>query len=468
MAKRSRPPGKRDDPLVHHVCHRFTEAARIKDAWDSLASQEGDLFCSYDWCEVWWRHYGRGRRLEIHTIHQDTQLVGIVPLFRETLWLGGAGLRVVRLVGCDHVVTPPGLAIRPDVADGVMATVLKGLKAEGRWDVLQMGPLHSYITSMPAIVEACHRHSAIGTVVLGRHEDCVSVFQLPDTYDEYLASLQGSERRNILRCQRHLEAAHRVRMSIARTPAEAREAMTALVGLHQALWMGKGKQGQFRRMPGLEAFHKDIVARMGCAGQLILVTLRVDGQICGVEYACRFGPRVYTLIRGYRDDVPWAPYSIGRMLHCHTIREAIRQGVRLVDDGRGPFEYKRRLGARLECEQSITILPQGRLMRVRFWLALWVARAWHASYCRGLVNRVRGWIGLSKQPLSHRHIRLMWLAQMLWRTHFRATGKRLETALCMCNTDLCPYRAPSSQPGSRAGMQQPEPAMAGGNSRNNT
>ncbi len=440
MSTQQSPSTALDGRVEHTVYGSFAEARQIKEEWDALASQQGDLHCCYDWCEVWWRHYGDARRLEIHAVRVGKELAGVVPLFRERLWLGGAGIRVVRLVGCDHAVTPPGLAVCPDAVEPVVAAVLAGLQAGGRWDALHLGQLRPYIAAIPGVVTACSEHSAVGTVIVGHHEDCVSIFDLPSTYAEYLASLRASERRNIVRCERNLCASHDVQVDTVQTSGEVQQAVDALVRLHQDLWTAKGEPGQFCEMRGLESFHRDIIERMRCAGRLILITLKIDGQIRGVEYGCRFGPRVYPLIRGYCDDDQWRTYSIGRMLHCHMIQEAIRQGVRMMDDGRGPFEYKKRLGAHLACERSMIALRQGRLVRPHFWLALQIARLWYGAYRRGLIDWLLLRRGSRRWPQSCRHVRLAWLAHTLWRTHFRLVGDgKITVGGCRRNSPLCPY-----------------------------
>src|SRR5262249_55912900 len=50
--------------------------------WDDLlqASVADRIFLTWDWLWVWWRHFGRGRRLAVVIVRCDGELVAIAPL----------------------------------------------------------------------------------------------------------------------------------------------------------------------------------------------------------------------------------------------------------------------------------------------------------------------------------------------------------------------------------------------------
>jgi CelD/BcsL family acetyltransferase involved in cellulose biosynthesis len=425
--------------LKHRIYDTFEQARPLRDAWDDLAARTGDVFASYDWGDVWWHHYGAKRRLQIHVVHADQHLVAVVPLFRETLHPLGVPLRVVRLVGCDHVLTPTGLAIEQDHAHAVVRLLVDSLEHQGGWDLLHLGPLQYYMQITDAMADAFADQPAVGEVITGTRDSCVTVYGIPETYEKYLAGLQGSERRNILRCERNAVADRMVRANVPASQQDASRAMTDLVRLHQGLWVGKGKLGQFRDWPRYELFHADLAERLMLAGRLALVTLRTDEAVVGVEYGCHFGPRTHALIRGYCDDVVWRTYSIGRMLHCHMVQQAIARGATLMDDGRGAFEYKRRLGGQLRCERSLTVVRRGRTARLRTWLAMRTAWCVHALYNRIWFDWLRPQLPLPAAPLCRSYIRMSFLAQLLKRAHFPLRpGTRFGHALSSHAEPACP------------------------------
>jgi CelD/BcsL family acetyltransferase involved in cellulose biosynthesis len=421
----------------------FEQVAPLKEAWNDLSVRAGDLFASYDWCEVWWRHFGKGRRLEIHTLRQGQRLAAVLPLFRETLRVGIAPLRTVRLVGCDYTLDAAGLAIEADVAGAFLTTILTALADREPWDVLHLGPLRSYATVSEPLAEAGARHWQVQAVLAGRQNDWLTSFDLPGTYEAYLQGLQGDERRDTLRRFRQLQEQHDRHLEAVRHPEQVQPAMDILIKWHQALWVGKGQRGQFVDWPGFEQFHRDVAQRMAERGQLLLVTLTIDGQPLGAAYGYHFGHRSHTMIRGYGDDAPWRRYALGRLLHCHMVQEAVNRGSSLLDDGRGVFEYKLRLGGQLHGERSITIVRKGRTARLRLWLAMRAAYLVHAVYCRIWFDGLAPRLGVVR-PLRHLYVRTRFLAQLFQRSRFGLlAGQRLQE-LSRVAAPSMPGRAPQT------------------------
>lgn len=408
--------------LQHEVYDSFQQVWHLRDEWNSLAREYGDLFGCFDWCEVWWKHFGSGRRLEIHMLRADGQLVGVLPLFRETLWAAGAGLRVVRLVGCDHTLDAAGLAIRPSHARLFLREVFDRLTERGEWDVLHLGPLRSYMTVMDTLAEAAAEHEHTATVLAGRQDHWLTMFHLPGDYDEYLANLPKHERRDTVRRQRKLEQEHRVEVRPVENPADVADTMDTLVRMHQGLWKTRGYRGQFGDWPGYHQFHQEMAGRLFDEGHLALLRLEVDGQVRGTLYGYRFGPRVHALISGHHQEPPWHAFSLGRLLHCRLVQQAIDWGVRLIDDGRGAFEHKERLGGRLHGERSLTVVRRSWTSRLRFWMALRTAYLVHVAYGRIWYDYIATRLGWHR-PLRECYIRSCFLARLYRRIRGRRFGQ---------------------------------------------
>lgn len=401
--------------LEHCVYESFVQAEIVRGDWDDLAAGHGDLFGTFDWCRIWWQHYGQNRQLQIHVLREGPHLVAVLPLFAETLRPLGMPLRVVRLVGCDHVLTPAGMVVRPDRAEAVAGALLDWLEKHERWDLLHLGPLQCYMETTRPMALAFAASPVVEEVFAGERHSCVTVYEIPETYEKYLAALAGSERRNVLRCQRHAQAERGVSVAAPTNPDEVQQAMTALVQLHQCLWTGKGKLGQFKDWPDYQRFHRDMAQCLLQSGRLALVTLKAADQIVGVEYGYHFGSRTHALIRGYCDQPEWRNYSIGRMLHCHMVEQAATRGATLMDDGRGTFEYKRRLGGQLRFERALTVVRRGHGTHLRTWLAMRAAWLIHAAYDRVWFDWLRPRLHLPARPLRRSYIRVSFLAQLFKR-----------------------------------------------------
>ncbi len=418
------------DRLEHRVYGSFQEVSPLKNEWNDLASRTGDILCSYDWCEIWWKYFSRWRRLEIHTLHDGPRLVAVLPLFRETIRPGGVWLRVVWVVGCDYTVHTVGLAIEPAYAERFTQLVLARLGQAGPWDIFQIRALRSYATVCEKVGEACAGHDDVQTVIIGRRDTWCTLLPLPGTYEAFLASLSGNARNDTRRRERRLREDHKVEVEVVVSPEQVQPAMDTLIQLHQKYWTHKGNPGQLRDLP-VQQFHRELAQRLVETGQLVLLLLKVDGQVGAATYGYRFGRQTHGLFRGMCDEEQWKEYSLGRIMHCCLIREAIAHGSSVLEDGHGVFEYKLRLGGKLYGGRSLVAVRRGWSTRLRFWMALRTAYLIHVLYSRIWGDKIRPRLGI-KSKARHFHQRNWVLAQLYKRVQFRLFGgQRVLETLCL-------------------------------------
>ncbi len=406
--------------LAHDVYEAFEDTAHLKEAWNDLALRVGDILCSYDWCEIWWKHFGRGRRLEIHVLHEGDQLVAVLPLFRETIRPGGVWLRAVRVVGCDYTVTAVGLAIEPAYAERFTRMLLDRLDQGGAWDMLEMAPLRSYAAVVEPIAQACTRDAHVQAAIVGRKDGWDTLFRLPDTYEKFLSSLSSGARNDTPRRERRLRESYQVEVTAVRAPEQLQPAMDALIQLHQKQWTSRGWPGHFGRL-SVQQFHRDLAQRLLVTGQLALLTLKVDGHVVAATYGYCFGRRTHNLIVGNCNDGQWHRYALGKIMYGHLFRHAMAQGSSVLEDGRGIFPHKIDLGGKLHGGRSLVVIRRGRSTRLRFWMALRAAYVIHLLYSRAWLDTIAPQLGMlpMERPFYLRH---RVLAQLFRRTHFRLFG----------------------------------------------
>ena len=75
----------------------FHDAESYRAAWNDLVLRAGaDVYQTFEWCSIWWKYYGTKRQLHLILAFQGNDLIGIVPAFTESLWLGPLNLRVAK------------------------------------------------------------------------------------------------------------------------------------------------------------------------------------------------------------------------------------------------------------------------------------------------------------------------------------------------------------------------------------
>ena len=106
--------------LSIRVLHSFADAESLRSAWNDLVLRSGaDVYQTFDWCRLWWQYYGARRQLHLLLCFADEELVGLVPAFVETLWLGPVRLRVTKMIGADFTIQLCNLPVLPDVLSDV-------------------------------------------------------------------------------------------------------------------------------------------------------------------------------------------------------------------------------------------------------------------------------------------------------------------------------------------------------------
>jgi CelD/BcsL family acetyltransferase involved in cellulose biosynthesis len=70
----------------------------LREDWTRLAEAGRNIFWTWEWSELWWRHYGDERRLRIAVSTDDDEIAALVPLF---VW-STRPVRMLRLLGHGH------------------------------------------------------------------------------------------------------------------------------------------------------------------------------------------------------------------------------------------------------------------------------------------------------------------------------------------------------------------------------
>ena len=75
----------------------FQESSIGREEWDRFVYEVGgDLYVTYDWCRIWWQHYGDLRQLRLYIFRRGGQLVGLAPMFIEEIRLGLIKLKIAK------------------------------------------------------------------------------------------------------------------------------------------------------------------------------------------------------------------------------------------------------------------------------------------------------------------------------------------------------------------------------------
>jgi CelD/BcsL family acetyltransferase involved in cellulose biosynthesis len=360
---------------------------------------------SYEHCVAWWAHYGSGRDLRVFVFRDGGELVGIVPMFVERIWLGPVCMRIAGIVGSDSTPVVVDLPVRPERAREVFAAVLRHLLGELRCDAVKFAPLSGQSALPAAIGDAARGLGSSAALLrdaeLGPH----STFELPGDFDAYLRSLDKKQRGNYRRAMKTLDASGGAAVDVVGDEAQLLSEFPAFVRMHEEQWHETGKLGHFRDWPLAEDYHRGIVGTFGAAGRAHLLRLRVAGEVVSYQLCYSFGDTLHWVLpaRVVRPELD--RYSLGRLGVVHLAEFAIRAGFRRIEAGIGRYDYKLQLGATEHTARSIVVAGRPGVSRVRVELFVRLAAALDVVYYRAWFKRIAPRLPLPRAPLWNTWIR---------------------------------------------------------------
>lgn len=328
-------PSSRGDAKYVQEVNDIEELQVIKGEWDALvdAMRYPTVFCTWEWCTAWWRHFGIGRRLRLFLIRQKGELRGVLPLYSEAKFLGTDG-RIGRVLGycgaADLFPDPLDLVAAQEDSRGCADAVAQYLEANsGGWDILHL----RYLTEDSDMVQSAMNRTDERAVV--QRISGAPYIPLSGSYEAYLRGLSANERGKISRSRRKLMGEQgAVYCNIG---AEDRErALESLVRLHELRATERGIRSSFARTRVLN-FHRDLLERID-SSQIWLRALRVGTALVAVYYGFALNGRVSYFQLGH--DPEWGRFSPGAVLLQETIREAYERGYQEYNFLQGEESFK--------------------------------------------------------------------------------------------------------------------------------
>ena len=363
---------------IRKVSHT-EEFAALGQAWNGLLRRtaQNNPFLSHEWLYSWWLAFGGKAQLHVLLCTEGEELVGIFPGYvRRDSWLPPT--RRLRLLGSE-VVTSDFLDViaAPERNHDVVQAVLAHLRHDESAHLLELTDIRAD-SPLLAILGAPPFGIDWRVQLWPTHKLCPFI-ALPAVWDEFLAGLSHSARKNFQYYNRRLQS-QGASLEIVRTPEELPAALADFRRLHDCRRSQKEQAGIFAT-PSRRYFYSEALKRFAAAGWLEMAFLKVGGvRIAGV---CQFdyGNAIYYYQTGY--DVAWEKSSVGFVLNGLLIERAIAAGKASFEFLRGEEAYKYRLGAmRNRCLQDVY------LKHDRFLGELFLARRKLTNGCKGLARRI--------------------------------------------------------------------------------
>jgi CelD/BcsL family acetyltransferase involved in cellulose biosynthesis len=316
----------------------FANLPDARAAWTELAERTANVFSTWDWADVWWRHFGAGKTPRLVGLARDHDVVAIVPLHEQRR----RGLRVLRLIG--HGVADQLGPVCGPFEIGAATEALEPLLARGGILLAERLP-----------TDRDWAAALRGTMLSEEASPLVDIAAEGD-FESYLSTRSSNFRQQVRRRARKLSRSEGVSFRLTEDPARLQRDLAMLFSLHAARWGSESSAFTGAR----EAFHREFAARALERGWLRLWTADGGGAPVAALYGFRFAG-VECFYQSGRDP-NWNRTGVGAGLLEHAIREAFADGMHEYRLLRGDEDYKRRYASRDTsiCTVAAARTPVGR------------------------------------------------------------------------------------------------------------
>ncbi|AEM77775.1 GNAT family N-acetyltransferase [Thermoanaerobacter wiegelii] len=317
--------------VIFEKITNVSELLDIEDIWHELENvAEIYPFNTFEWVLNWWKHFGYGKKMLVLLVYEENMPIGIAP-FMITYFEKGLLVKRIKFIGSNN-------------SDYLDFIVRKGHENEFYTSLVNF--LERYIDAFTVLdLEHIPEKSEFFPYIMGSNlyydydvQDVCPYVELPQSWEEYLNSLDGKFRRNLNYEIRRFFKEYDGSFSMVKDIESIDRAMDNLIVLHQRRWRQRHMPGAFYSKR-IREFHKDVAKDMLSKGELSLFELKDGGKTVASLLSYHVGGKRYYYISGY--DLDYSKRSVGTITLGLAIKQSIEEGDRIFDFLRGDEEYKK-------------------------------------------------------------------------------------------------------------------------------
>ncbi len=327
--------------MKFELFHSADAFSALQPEWNALVqrSAANRIFSTQEWQAAWWQAFDPGP-LQLLTC-RDAQgcLLAIAPMFVDE----SSGVRALSLVGCKEVTDYLDVIIdsehMPEVLPALVNYLVSGSIPYDCIEFCNIPEASPVLAALPGLLRAR------GFTVEVLREDVCPVLQLPDSWGDYVASLDKKQRHELRRKLRRAQGnAGGMDWYYVGPEHDLDEEMSHFLGLMAASDPAKGR---FLEDPGNLSFFRNISAVMLERGWLRLSFLTIGGQRAAAYLNFCYNGEMLVYNSGLLPEA-YGRLSPGIVLLAWNIRHAIESGLKVFDFLQGNEAYKYQMGGRDE------------------------------------------------------------------------------------------------------------------------
>lgn len=311
--------------------------------WTRLLSMTpgGSFFRSMEWLQSYWTHFSGNQKLRVLVVRESGEVTGIVPLCVRRIKTKFGPCRILTFPFDDWCSVYGPISADPETT---LTSVLDYLvHARRDWDLIDLRGVDSDGFDGGATERAFTSRKMSYQKFLWNQ---TIYLDLNQTWEEYLSSRSGNDRRTYLRAERKVSEDGEVEYLRYRPRGEAYGESDPRWDLYEQCekiaaksWQGSSTTGTTLTHANVSQFFRDSYESAIEAGAMDLNLIYLSGQPAAFSYNYYLNGRLDGLRMGY--DHTLSKNGLGRLLTGRLIHDSMDRGDQLLDMGHGAIDSKK-------------------------------------------------------------------------------------------------------------------------------
>lgn len=311
------------------------EFDNLESAWNGLLDKpevEAHIFQTFEWQRLWWKNFGEDNDLQIFTVWNDHELVGLAPCFIEKNSLMGLyEFKKLKFIGSsvsdknsaattftDNTFSYYlDLIIQPDYQEEVVNEFIRFMvQSRKSVDSIQIDEISEESTMLNEVLLKIWQY---GWQFDGDLKEASTQIMVSDEAED---KLQSGENQGL---RQYTESENLFRICRVQDKKELDSAFDNFVGLHKKQWSEQGYPGIFADRK-LENFFGEVTKSLAEKGSVRMSLVFDSTDTCvAVNLAFQFRDRIYSYQNAFEaeDAIPLITDSL--------IQDAVNNGMACID-----------------------------------------------------------------------------------------------------------------------------------------
>lgn len=309
------------------------EFMQLEETWKEIyiQSETDNIFMSWEWCSLWWRHYGQNHKLLVLVVRDEKGISGIAPMMIckgnvLTLWKP-----IIRFIGGDFADYMDFLILRNH--DEVIAAIINFLIKIGDWGMIEFKRISESSQNLMSIKECLNKLSYPSS----DRVSCVSpIVKIEVAWDDYYKSLNKGLKQDIRTSYNKFKLLGEVSYENY-SEDSMKMLLDVFFEMHKKRQAYKLGQSPFESQTTRDFFY-DLAGTFTKLGWADISALKINGRVISTVFALKNKGVFYYWLPAF--DPEFSKYSPGKV-HIHALlKRAFDQQYEDFDFMRGDEAYK--------------------------------------------------------------------------------------------------------------------------------